>query len=56
MHNYEYKVNIIKQNLMRKIMQLVLALLKKRVSFFKASRRLSPNSSLLELGVRFYTA
>jgi hypothetical protein len=34
----------------------VLALLKGNVSFFKASRMLSPNSSLLQLGVRSYMA
>jgi hypothetical protein len=34
----------------------MLALLNRKVSFFKASRRLSPNSSLLELGVRSYIA
>jgi hypothetical protein len=37
-------------------MHSVLALLRERVSFFKASRRLSPNTSLLNLGVRSYTA
>jgi hypothetical protein len=33
----------------------VLALLDRKVSFFKALQRLSPNSSLFELGVRSYT-
>jgi hypothetical protein len=37
-------------------MHSVLALFREKVSFFKASRRLSPNSSLLKLSVRFYTA
>jgi hypothetical protein len=35
---------------------LVIALFRKKVSFFKASRRLSPNSSLLNLDVRSYMA
>jgi hypothetical protein len=34
----------------------MLALLNRKISFFKASRRLSPNSSLLKLGVRSYMA
>jgi hypothetical protein len=41
---------------MRRIMHSVLEMLKENVSFFKASRRLSPNSSLLNLGVRSYMA
>jgi hypothetical protein len=41
---------------MRRIMHSVLALVKGNVSFFKASRRLSLNNSLLNLDVRSYTA
>jgi hypothetical protein len=33
----------------------MLAFFRERVSFFKASRGLSPNSSLLKLGIRSYT-
>jgi hypothetical protein len=56
MHKHEHKVDIIKRNPIRRIMQSVLALFREKVSIFKASRRLSPNSSLLKLGVRSYTA
>jgi hypothetical protein len=41
---------------MRRIMQSVIALLREKVSFFKASWMLSPKSSLLELSVRSYMA
>jgi hypothetical protein len=37
-------------------MHSVLALFIEKISFFKASRRLSPNSSLLKLDVRSYMA
>jgi hypothetical protein len=56
MHNHEHKVKIIRQNLVRRIMQLVLALFNgRRVSLGEALRVLSPKGSLLELSVRTYT-
>jgi hypothetical protein len=52
-----HKVKITKRAPRRRIMQSVLALLKeRRVSLGQASRRLSPKCSLLEPGVRTYTA
>jgi hypothetical protein len=50
MRNHEHKVNIIKRNPMRRIMQLVFALLRGKVSLFKVSQRLpakAPCSSLM---------
>jgi hypothetical protein len=41
---------------MRRIMHLVLALLREKASFFKASKVLSPRGYLLKLGVRSCTA
>jgi hypothetical protein len=56
MHNHEHKVKIIRQNPVRRIMQLVLALFNgRRVSLGEALRVLSPKGSLLELSVRTYT-
>jgi hypothetical protein len=49
MHNHEYKVNIIKQNPMRRIMRSVLDLFNENVSFFEASQVSFPKGSLLKL-------
>jgi hypothetical protein len=52
-----YKGKYYKAKNLEKAMQSVLALLNgKRVSLGESSRRLSPKCSLLESGVRIYTA
>jgi hypothetical protein len=56
MHYHEYNVNNIKQKAYQWDYASVLALLKGKVSFFKALYVLSFKCSLLKLGVRPYTA